>query len=70
MFSRAVQVFARRSAGSHRIWRRQVPDPAADGGFRTIHIGLVESGSGALKAVYVKEAVRVLRANNLLPDEV
>jgi predicted RNA binding protein YcfA (HicA-like mRNA interferase family) len=61
---------ARRGSGSHRNWRRELPDSSEPNGHRTVNIGLVDSGSGTLKAVYVKQAMRTLRENNLLPPEV
>lgn len=59
---------AGRPAGSHRRWRLVVADPAVEGGKRTITVGLVDNGNGPLKSVYVKEMVRTLRENNLLPS--
>ncbi|MEX2153048.1 MAG: type II toxin-antitoxin system HicA family toxin [Gemmatimonadaceae bacterium] len=61
---------ARRAAGSHRIWKRRISDPSSPSGTRTVSIGLVDSGSGTIKAVYVKETLRILRENNLLPSQV
>lgn len=56
--------------GSHRKFRLEIEDPAADTGRRGIIIGLVENGHGPMKAVYVREMVRVLRENGLLPEGV
>jgi hypothetical protein len=58
---------AKPGGGSHRKWRRVVE--AAEGK-RTVIIGLVEKGSGTLRPEYVKDMVRILRENGLLPDGV
>jgi hypothetical protein len=55
--------------GSHRRWRLALPDPSVEGGKRTIIVGLVDRGTGPLKPVYIKEMIRTLSANNLLPPE-
>ena len=54
--------------GSHRRFRRRIPDPSRPGSETTIVVGLV--APGILKPEYVKAMVRVLRANGLLPDGV
>jgi len=56
--------------GSHRRFRRELPDPNVPSGKRGVIIGLVQSGSGCLKPVYVVEMIAALRENKLLPKEV
>ena len=56
------------SGTSHRKWRFAAE--TAEGGRHTVVIGLVERGSGTLLPVYVREMLRILRENDLLPDEV
>jgi hypothetical protein len=58
---------AKSGGSSHRRWRRVVE---AEGGPRTVVIGLVEKGSGTLRPEYVKQMVRILRENGLLLDGV
>jgi hypothetical protein len=60
-------VLAKPTGGSHRKWRRLIENGAER---RTVVIGLVERGSGAIKPEYVKDMVQILKENNLLPDEV
>lgn len=57
-------------ATSHRKWSRVIADPAAPGGKRTVTIGLNAKGKGPMKPGYVREMVRTLQENNLLPDGV
>jgi hypothetical protein len=54
--------------GSHRRFRRRIPDPMRPGCEITIVIGLV--APGLQKPVYIKEMLRVLRENSLLPEGV
>lgn len=54
--------------GSHRIFRRVIADAASPSGTRAVTVGLVDSGKGKLKPIYVKEMVAVLQMNDLLPD--
>jgi predicted RNA binding protein YcfA (HicA-like mRNA interferase family) len=49
--------------GSHRMWRLR--DPAGN----TVVIGLVDRGAGPLKAYLIRDMVRQLRANGLIPSE-
>jgi hypothetical protein len=63
-------VMAKPSGGSHRRFRLQIVDQGPPITKRTVIIGLVDSGKGALKPVYIKEMVRELRENHLLPDGV
>lgn len=46
---------------SHRTWRFR----GVDG--NTVVVGLVDAGHGTLKPVYIREMLRILRDNNLLP---
>jgi len=50
------------SGGSDRKWRGLAP-----GGER-VYVGLVESGSGRLKAYLIRDMVRMLREANLIPE--
>jgi hypothetical protein len=43
--------------------------PAAENGKRGVIVGLVNTGSGTLKPVYIAQMVSTLKANNLLPNE-
>ena len=54
--------------GSHRRFRRRIPNPSQPGTETTVIIGLV--APGVQKPEYVKAMVRTLRANALLPDGV
>lgn len=56
--------------GSHRRFRRDVPDASSPRGTRTVTIGLVDYGRGPVKPEYVKQMVRTLRENELLPEGV
>ena len=49
--------------GSHRRWRRGLPDGNA------IIVGLVEKGSGPLKPYLIRDMVAQLRTNGLVPEE-
>lgn len=49
--------------GSHRLWRREL---ATDNGMQTVYVGLVQSGHGTLKPVYVKKMLEVLLHNHLI----
>lgn len=55
---------ASKGGSSHRKWRREEP------GKPTVIIGLVDSGSGEIRKVYILDMIRILRENNLLPDGV
>lgn len=57
----------KKRGGSHRKFRLEVDDPSAEHGKRGVIIGLVDSGSGTLKPVYIIQMVSTLRANDLLP---
>lgn len=61
---------AKPTKGSHRRFRRTVEDSTQPSGTRTIIIGLVQSGKGTLKPIYITEMVRVLQENHLLPEGV
>lgn len=56
--------------GSHRKFRMSIAHPNSPERTQGIIIGLVDSGSGCLKPVYIVEMMRTLRANNLIPSEV
>jgi len=58
---------AKPTGGSHRKWRRALDVPR-NAPPRSVIIGLVEKGTGTLKPEYVKDMIRILRENNLLPD--
>jgi hypothetical protein len=58
---------AKSGGGSHRKWRRVLD---SDTGKRTVIIGLLQKGSGNLRPEYIKDMVRILRENDLLPDGV
>jgi hypothetical protein len=51
---------------SHRRFRLAVQD---GGEKRTVIVGLVDRGHGTLKPVYIRELVRVLREEGLIPDD-
>lgn len=51
------------SGGSHRKWRRKLENGAV------VVIGLVEKGSGTLKAYLVRDMIQQLRQHQLLPDD-
>ena len=57
----------KKSGGSHRKFRIEIADPGTESGKRGVIVGLVESGSGTLKPVYITHMVSVLQSNNLLP---
>ena len=48
--------------GSHRKWRYRGVEGLV------VVIGLVEKGSGTLKPVYIRDMVKQLRDNRLLPE--
>ena len=50
-------------SGSHRKWRYKRP------GRNAVIIGLVEKGSGPMKPYLIREMVRQLEQNDLLPDD-
>jgi hypothetical protein len=56
--------------GSHRRFWRKIPSPDDPSKGTTITIGLVDSGRGKQRPEYVREMVRTLRANSLLPKGV
>jgi hypothetical protein len=49
--------------GSHRKWRRKLPDGTV------IVIGLIEKGTGALKAYLIRDMVRQLINYGLVPPD-
>lgn len=49
---------------SHRRWRRR------DGAAPPVVVGLVDTGSGPIKKVYIVQMIDILRTNNLLPEGV
>lgn len=55
--------------GSHRVFRRSVPDPSVPGKQRGVIVGLKQC-PGSLKPSYISTMITTLRANNLLPSEV
>jgi predicted RNA binding protein YcfA (HicA-like mRNA interferase family) len=57
-------VLAKTSGTSHRRWRIKAPNG------QSITVPLVDGGRGAMKSVYIKEMIRLLRANDLIPSEV
>lgn len=59
-----------KTTGSHRRFRVEVEDSAVPGGKRGVIVGLVEHGSGPVKAVYIRQMVQTLRDNRLLPPDV
>lgn len=48
--------------GSHRKWRLRRSDGLV------VVIGLVKKGHGPMKPVYIRDMVKQLRANELLPE--
>jgi predicted RNA binding protein YcfA (HicA-like mRNA interferase family) len=58
----------RRPSGSHRIFRKEIEDKSSPSGKRAITVGLVDAGKGTLKPIYIREMIKVLRANSLLPE--
>ena len=56
-----------KNAGSHRLWRRVLQDGNSR---RSVYVGLVQKGTGTLRPEYVKQMVRILRENGLLPDTI
>jgi predicted RNA binding protein YcfA (HicA-like mRNA interferase family) len=55
---------AKTSGTSHRRWRIKAPNG------QSVTVALVDSGRGPVKSVYIKEMIRLLRANDLIPTEV
>jgi len=55
---------AKTSGTSHRRWRIQAPNG------RPVTVALVDCGRGPVKSVYIKEMVRLLKENDLLPSKV
>ena len=55
---------AKTSGTSHRRWRIKAPNG------QVVTVALVDAGKGVMKSVYIKEMVRLLRVNDLLPSEV
>jgi hypothetical protein len=49
------------AGGSHRKWRKRLPDGTS------VIIGLVEHGSGSLKAYLIRDLVAQLRLHGLIP---
>ncbi len=58
-----------KGTGSHRRFRREIPDPAKPGTTIGVIIGLVDYGRGTLPPEYVKEMVRTLQVNGLITIE-
>lgn len=54
---------ASNSGTSHRKWRLKVPERPV------IVIGLLDRGHGHMNQVYIKDMIRILRENDLLPKE-
>lgn len=52
--------------GSHRLWRREL---VTETGKQTVYVGLVESGHGTLKPVYIKKMLEVLLHNHLIEGQ-
>jgi predicted RNA binding protein YcfA (HicA-like mRNA interferase family) len=51
------------TGGSHRKWARKL-------GASTVVIGLVESGSGTLKAYLIRDLIKTLNEHSLIPKEI
>lgn len=49
--------------GTHRRWRRKLPNG------NLVVVGLVQKGHGTLKPGYIRDMVRALRDNALIPPE-
>lgn len=49
------------SSGSHRLWKRPMP------GGTVARIGLVDSGSGPMRSVYIRKLCQTLRDEGLYP---
>ena len=60
----------RKTGGSHRKFRLEVPDDSSPSGRRGVIVGLVERGHGTLKPKYITVMVQTLRDNHLLPEGV
>lgn len=54
-------ILATQSGTSHRFWKRKMPNGS------TVRILIPTSGSGPVRAVYVKKMVRALREHGLYP---
>ena len=55
---------AKTSGTSHRRWRIKAPNG------RSVTVALVDSGKGPIRSVYIKDMIRQLAENDLLPPEV
>lgn len=55
---------AKTSGTSHRRWRLMPPNG------QSVTVALVDAGKGPMKSVYIKEMVRLLQVNDLIPPEV
>jgi predicted RNA binding protein YcfA (HicA-like mRNA interferase family) len=56
-------VLAPSSKGSHRKWRYKTTDGSV------VVVGLLEKGSGTLKAYLIRDMVDQLMTNGLVPDD-
>lgn len=56
-------VLAPAAGGSHRKWRCKTPDG------NTVVVGLVDRGSGTLKAYLIRDMLGQLRDNSLIPGD-
>lgn len=56
-------VLARSSGSSHRKWRRKLPDGTV------VVVGLVEKGSGTMKAYLIRDMVEQLQTHGLVPPD-
>lgn len=54
-------VLAKTSGTSHRRWRIKAPNG------QSITVALVDAGKGPMKSVYIKEMIRLLSENDLIP---
>jgi hypothetical protein len=61
---------ARKTASSHKTFRRTVPDDSAIGGSKGVFVGLVKSGHGPMKPIYITKMIATLQENKLLPSDV
>lgn len=52
--------------GSHRVWRRPDSDSNVQS---TVIVGLVKSGHGTMKPVYIRQMISILREAGLIPTE-
>lgn len=52
--------------GSHRVWRLSCPGSNVQ---RSMIVGLVKTGHGTMKPVYVRQMISILRTAGLIPPE-